>query len=59
MKLLMNPGQVQMCCNIETMPMYLCYIFCEGDFYADPTLLLPTMADKKNLAKVYDAVSAK
>ena len=55
----MSPGQVCMYVlyinNVESM--YMCLLCCEGDFYADPTLLLPAMADKKNLAKVYDAVS--
>ena len=56
MRLLMNPGQVCMCVLYQE-SMYACLLFCEGDFYADPTLLLPAMADKKNLAKVYDVVS--
>ncbi|XP_065883588.1 endoglycoceramidase-like isoform X2 [Dysidea avara] len=28
-----------------------------GDIFADPTLLLPTVADKKNLANAYDVVN--
>ena len=46
-----------MCYINDLESMYACLLFCEGDFYADPTLLLPAMADKKNLAKVYDVVS--
>ena len=53
MKLSMNPGQVP----VLSYDQYPLTCFCQGDIYADPALLLPTVADKKNLAAVYDIVS--
>ena len=49
----MSPGQVLIL--VDQQPDYV--ILLQGDIYADPALLLPTVSDKKNLAKVYDVVS--
>lgn len=58
MKSSMSPGQVRITVsNYLIIHVYVVWLFYKGDIFADPTLLIPNVADKKNLAKVYDVVS--